>query len=191
VPLITRIEIHTTESPTQLDFIIIRHIGILELIGGPLGLALFLRYTWHAHPTSFKIAIAVGILSLAGSWLNSRNTRLTVTENELTAHGNLGLNFGKALKISAAQITLLGFDQGGGGHPPGLYARQGNKRSCLIPYLSRKDAAQITSVIQQRFPIYLRNKPESGSIFYGHSSGLITLNLNDKQQTIQAPVPEA
>lgn len=188
--LITSAEIQTTESPTQLDFLIIRHIGIIEFIGGPLGLALFLRYTWHAHPTSFKVAIFVGILSLLGSWFNSRNTRLTATEEELIAQGNLGLNFGKALKVPAAQITFLGYDQGGGGHPPGLYTRQGHKRNCLIPYLSRKGSAQITTAIQQRFPIYLRDKPEPGSILYGHRSGITTLNLADASQSTETPLPK-
>jgi len=171
-------KITTNEFADHLQVTVSRKHGWIELLVEALVLA---GITYIAQASENRIAMAVpivGLVSLIYYWFKPTDTKLFVTQYELTAKGNLGHTFTNGILVPASEVKSLGYFVGNENEPSGLYANRGWRMTCLLPALNKNEANSIAGTIREKFPDLERGDTTPGSILHGDDSGVQTLGLS-------------
>ena len=172
-------EITTVDLPEQLEFRVLRRPGWVETALEIGSLIAICGIAWKWQNLWAWIAGGAGILALVASWLQGRETQLSVTKRGLIATGNLGRLVRTKLTVDAADVKSLEYFAGDEGDLGGLFVIKGWTRICLLPGLSETEANRIVGAIIAKFP-EIGGDSEPHSLLYGERSDPVTLGLSAK-----------
>jgi len=176
--LLSRSEISTIETTDQLQFILFRERGFLELAMPPIVLVVFLVTGIMKHQWWAVLFVGVGAFSLAAYWLNGPVTKLFVSNSGLRVSGNLHRTFTTEIWIPAEDLISLSYSSGDEDDPVGLYASRGSGSVCLLPNISDTDVEGIVGRIRTKFPFLEQVDTDGRTLLYGDDSGVTVLGLS-------------
>lgn len=182
---IGRVQLTTTELPSELEFDVVREFGWLELV---IGLAITLGTIWmfwRVDATiTHVIVVVIGAIVAAAAitvLVQGRRTTLRITSDEISARGNINKMFSTEARIAVSDVKWLGYEGGGDNEPSGLYLKHGWSRTCLLPGLDEDQGLAVVGAIFAKFPEIVPEDIRGGSLFFGGESGLTGLGLSDRR----------
>jgi hypothetical protein len=191
VKLIGHAEVTTIEEPGQLQFVVTRENGWIDLVAPSA--VLILVFVWACVFGHFFVAVfsVVGLFGLGAYYLNGPITKLFVSQNQLIARGNLDRTFTNEVKVPASEVKSLGYSVGPSeDSPSGLYADRGwLKQTCLLPGLNKQQANTIADAIRRKFPDLERGDKSPNSLIFSEKSGTVALGLAKTQTDQISPKP--
>lgn len=181
--LLGNVELKTTELPDALEFTAVREDSLLETVGIPaVTIVVMWAFFWRTGNLWLRIisgsATGFTILAAFANWTQGGETRLRVTLDGVIAEGNLGQLFSTSVSVAIAEISSIGFYDGGGdGGISGLYVRRGLRFLPVLPRLSREQSQLVVDAITRKFP---RIPAESAlnPYWFGDGGRLVRLGLS-------------
>jgi hypothetical protein len=171
--LLGNVELKTTELPDALEFTVTREDSLLETVGIPaITIIVMWAFFWRTGNPWLQIisgsAVGFTIFAAFANWIQGGETRLHVTLDRVLAEGNLGQLFSKSVAVAMADISSIGFYDGGGdGGISGLYVRRGWRFTPVLPRLSREQSQQVVDAITKKFPGIPAESALNSSLFKG------------------------
>ena len=180
--LLGDIELKTTELPDALEFTVTRSDSLLENVGIPaITISLMWAFFWRNGNLWLRIisgaAVGFTILAALANRIQGNETRLRVTLDGVVAEGNLGQLFSTSASVAIADISSIGFHDGGDGGISGLYARRGWRFQLLLPHLNQQQSQSVVDAITKKFPGIPAESALNNSLF-GDGGRLTTLGLS-------------
>ena len=181
--LLGNVELKTLELPDALEFTVMREDSLLETVGIPaITIILMWAFFWRNGNLWLRFisgsAVCFTILAALANRIQGGETKLRVTIEGVVAEGNLGQLFTKSVSVAVADISSIGYYDGGGdGGIFGLYVRYGWRFTPLLPRLSPEQSQQVVDAINRKFP----GMPAEGTLnpyVFGDGGRLIGLGLS-------------
>jgi hypothetical protein len=145
-------ELKSIVLPGQLQFVYGYQAGWGDLAAPPATLLVLLAWAWSTHHAVFAAIFVVAFAALVVYWLNISPARLSVSSQELVAHGSQNRNLSNQTNIPAAEVNTLRFAAASDHGPAGLYAYCRLKQICLMPGLTEEQASAVADAIRTKFP---------------------------------------
>jgi hypothetical protein len=178
-----QVELAITELPDELQFRVVRELGLLDWIypiAGVTVVLIFLRLvvSWHRVSDGGVAGLWVGIC--LAEFLNLRRKgpeyHLTVGRNRLSATEGLRGRLSNKLEIAAQQVDSLRWV------PGGLQLSYNDKPLiCVLPGLTREQVHMLVEAIESRFPMAWERYCHSATPVFGNLIGI---------RPISPPAPE-
>lgn len=155
--LLGEVELKTTELPDALEFTVTREDRLLEIVGIPaITIIIMWAFFWRTGNLWLRFisgsAAGFTILAALTSWIQGGETKLRVTLEGVIAEGNLGQLFSTSVSVAIADISSIGFYDGGGDSISGLYVRNGWRFLPVLPHLSQEQSQLVVDAIAKKFP---------------------------------------
>lgn len=155
--LLGDVELKTTELPDALEFTVTREDRLLEIVGIPaITIIMMWAFFWRTGNLWLRIisgsAAGFTILVAFANWIQGGETKLRVTLEGVIAEGNLGQLFSTSISVAIADISSIGFYDGGGDSIFGLYVRNGWRFLPVLPHLSQEQSQSVVDAITKKFP---------------------------------------
>jgi hypothetical protein len=156
--LLGDVELKTTELPDALEFTVSREDRLLEIVGIPaITIIVMWAFFWRTGNLWLRVisgsAVGFTILVAFANWIQGGETKLCVTLDGVIAEGNLGQLFSTSISVAIADISSIGFYDGGGdGGISGLYVRRGWRFLPVLPHLSQEQSQLVVDAITKKFP---------------------------------------
>lgn len=155
--LLGDVELKTTELPDALEFTVRREDRLLEIVGIPaITIIVMWAFFWRGGNLWLRFiagsAVGFTILAAFANWIQGGETRLRVTLDGVIAEGNLGQLFSTSISVAIADISSIGFYDGGGDGISGLYVRQAWRFLPALPHLSQQQSQLVVDAITKKFP---------------------------------------
>jgi hypothetical protein len=188
--LLGNVELKTTELPDALEFTVTREDSLLENVAIPaITIIVMWAFFWRTGNLwlRFISGFAAGftILAAFANWIQGGETRLRVTLDGAIAEGNLGQLLSTPVSVAIADISSIGFYDGGGdGGISGLYVRHGWRFSPLLPRLSQEQSQLVVDAIIRKFPGIPAESALNPHLF-GDGERLVSLGLSKPGSTAQ------
>jgi len=163
-------ELKAVELPGELQFVYGYQAGWGDLAAPPATLLVLLAWAWSTHRPVFAAIFVVAFTALVVYWLNISPTRLSVSSQELIAHGNQNRNIREEVIVPASEVKSIGYLAAGEHGAAGLYAFRGNRQTCLMPGLTQEQATAIADVIREKFPYLERGGNTQTSLEFGEQN---------------------
>ena len=177
VKLLGSSEITTIDEPNHLEFVIVRTNGWMDFIAPPAVVLAFSLWALIEHHFMVFGLSLFAIIYLIARYAQGPVTRLVVTEDRLTASGNLDRAFTNKIEVETSQIKFLGYFGGYDDDPSGLYADTLSGQTCLLAGLSPDKANAIADTIRKKFPDLEQGDTSSASLLFSGDGGVQTLGL--------------
>ena len=155
--LFGNVELKTTELPDALEFTVMREGSLLETVGIPaITIIVMWAFFWRTGNPWLRLisgsAVAFTIFATVANRIQGGETRLRVTLEGVVAEGNLGQLFSTSVSVAIADISSIGYYDGGDGGIWGLYVRHGWRFTPLLPHLSPDQSRLVVDAIANKFP---------------------------------------
>ena len=155
--LLGDVELKTTELPDALEFVVMREGSLLENVGIPaITIIVMWAFFWRTGNLWLRFisgsATGFTILAAFANWIQGGETKLRVTLEGVIAEGNLGQLFSTSVSVAIADISSIGYYDGGGDSISGLYVRHGWRFLPVLPHLSREQSQLVVDAIAKKFP---------------------------------------
>jgi hypothetical protein len=148
------------ELSDELQFTVVRYDGWLNVIAIPITFLFPIYILWQswAYRSSWVVALFFLILILLSSdvrrqasWLiHGRTTRLSVTNCEFVATGNILRLFSNAVRVPTSEARKLSYWTWLGSD--GLYVNRARSPICVLPGLGEIQTKSVIDTIFRRFP---------------------------------------
>jgi hypothetical protein len=166
VKLLGTSELKVVELPGELQFVYGYQAGWGDLAAPPATLLVLLAWAWNTHHIVFAAIFVVAFAALIVYWLNISPSRLSVSSQELIAHGSQNRNLANQTMIPAAEVNTLRYAAASSQGPAGLYAYCQLRQTCLMPGLTEEQASAVADVIRTKFPNLERGDNLPASLQY-------------------------
>jgi hypothetical protein len=175
------------ETPEGFTIHIERPRSWLETILNAASCGVLAYFVFHStlHLTTTRVHIFLGIIvgTLAG-YLRGRARSITTTITKFEAHvvGAMSGGYMPQRYVPLADVAYLHYQDAKNGSgeepdtPEGLYAALDSCSTCLVPYIGKIQAEELSDAIYKRFSHILGSSP-SRNVGFSDTS-LIQLNLN-------------
>ncbi len=181
--LLGNVELMTTEFPDALEFTVTREGALLETVVIPaITIIVMWAFFWRTGNLWLRIisgsAAGFTIFAAFANWIQGGKTKLRVTLEGVMAEGSLGQLFSTSVSVAIADISSIGFYDGGGdGGISGLYVRHGWRFTPVLPRLSREQAQLVVDAITNKFPGIPADSALNAHLF-GDGGRLTSLGLS-------------
>lgn len=181
--LLGDVELKITELPDALEFIVVREGSLLETVGIPaITIIIMWAFFWRTGNLWLRFisgsAVGFTILAAFANWIQGGETKLRVTLEGVIAEGNLGQLFSTSISVAIADISSIGYYDGGGDDgTPGLYVRHGWRFQPVLPRLSREQSQLVVDAITEKFP-GIPAEAALNPYLFGDGGRLISLGLS-------------
>ena len=179
-----QIDIQTFDSGGELTFIVTRQRGWDDYFVLPLCIGVGIVAWVQGFQLFSVLCIVCGGAAVVANWVQGPTTRLSVTQNQIIANGNLEETFDTEIKILTSEVKSIDYVPGGEHESSGLCVRHGWSRTCVLPGINCEQAVSVRDSIAEKFPEINVYDRSPASLLHGDASGVTTLGLSETDSEI-------